>query len=120
VSPRFDIGTTLLFILHKSSARYTSLPTLFADDINIICVQMSLEGIKDDYASVLTKVNRLFQNNSLPLNLKKTNLVHFAAKSTMNIPDCIELGHNRLINSQTINFLGLTLDYTLSWSPHIA
>jgi len=25
-----------------------------------------------------------------------------------------------LINSQTINFLGLTLDYTLSWRPHIA
>ena len=38
----------------------------------------------------------------------------------MNIPACTELGQNRLINSQTINFLGLTLDYTLSWSPHIA
>jgi len=38
----------------------------------------------------------------------------------VNIPDCIELGQNWLINSQTINFLGLTLDYTLSWSPHIA
>ena len=27
---------------------------------------------------------------------------------------------NQLINSQITNFLGLTLDYTLSWSPHIA
>jgi len=38
----------------------------------------------------------------------------------MNIPDCIELGQNRLINSQTINFLGLTVDYTLSWRAHVA
>jgi len=98
----------------------TSLPTLFADDINLICVQRSLEGLKDDYASVLTKVNRWFQSNSLTLNLNKTNLVHFMAKLTTNTPDYIELGQNRLINSQTINFLGLTLDYTLSWRPHIA
>jgi hypothetical protein len=82
--------------------KYTSLPTLFANDINIICVQRSLEGLKDDYANVLTKVNRWFQHNSLTLNLNKTNLVHFAAKLTVNIPDCIELGQNRLINSQII------------------
>ena len=42
------------------------------------------------------------------------------AKLTTNTPDYIELGQNQLINSQTINFLGLTLDYTLSWKPHIA
>jgi len=46
----------------------TSLPALYADDINLICVQRSLEGLKDDYATVLTKVNRWFQNNSLTLN----------------------------------------------------
>ena len=38
----------------------------------------------------------------------------------MKIPDCTELGQNRIMNSQTINFLGLTVDYKLSWSPHIA
>jgi hypothetical protein len=97
----------------------TALPTLFADDINIVCVQRS-PGLKNGYANIQTKVNRWFQSNSLTLNLNKTNLVHFAAKPTTNIPDCIEIGQNRLINSQTINFLGLTLDYTLSWRPHIA
>jgi len=112
----------LLFYINDlpETIKDTSLPTLFVDDINLICVQRSLEGLKDDYANVLTKVNRWFQSNSLTLNLNKTNLVHFTAKLTTNIPACIELGQNRLINSQTINFLGLTLDYTLSWRPHIA
>ena len=117
--------TLLLFFLFyindlPETIKDTSLPTLFADAVNLICVQRSLEGLKDDFASVLTKVNRWFQSNSLTLNLNKTNLVHFTAKLTTNIPDCIKLGQNRLINSQTINFLGLTLDYTLSWRPHIA
>jgi hypothetical protein len=97
----------------------TSLPTLFADDINIICVQRNPEGLKDDYANVLTKVKKWFQSNSLTLNLNKTNIIHFAAKPTTNIPECTEIGQNRLINSQTITFLGLTLDHTLSWRSHI-
>jgi hypothetical protein len=69
---------------------------------------------------VRTYVYKFSYNNLLTLSLNKTNLVHFAAKPTVNIPDYIELGQNRLINLQIINFLGLTLDYTLSWSPHIA
>jgi hypothetical protein len=100
--------------------KHISLPSLFADDINIICVQRSPEGLIDDFTNVPTKVNTWFQNNSLTLNLNKTNLVHFAAKTTVNFPDSIELGQNRLPNPQTINFLGLNLDYTLSWSPHVA
>jgi hypothetical protein len=83
-------------------------------------VRLSWFSSASRHASVLTKVNRCFQNNSLTLNLNKTNLVHFAVKLTVNIPDYIELGQNQLINSQIINFLDLTLDYTLSWSPHIA
>ena len=74
----------------------------------------------DDYVNILTKVDRWFQKNSLTLNLNKTNLVHFVAKTTVNIPDYIDLGQNRLSISQIINFLGLTLDYSLSWCPHIA
>ena len=83
-------------------------------------MQRSTEGLKDAYASVLAEVNRWFQNNFLTLNLNKTNLVQFSAKTIVNTPDCIERGQNQLINSQITNFLGLTLDYTLSWSPHIA
>jgi len=46
----------------------------------------------DDYVNILTKIDRWFQKNSLTLNLNKTNLVHFVAKTTVNIPDYIHLG----------------------------
>ena len=122
--PQGSILGLLFFLFYindlPETIKHTSLPTLFVDDINIICVQRSTEGLKDAYASVLAEVNRWFQNNFLTLNLNKTNLVQFAAKTIVNTPDCIELGQNQLINSQITNFLGLTLDYTLSCSPHIA
>jgi hypothetical protein len=123
VSPkiRYWDSSSFLFYINElpETIKDTSLPTLFADGINIICVQRSPEGLKDNYASVLTKVNKWFQSNSLTLNLNKTNIIHFAAKPTMNIPECTDLGQNQLINSQIIKFLGLTLDHTLSWRSHI-
>jgi len=94
--PQGSILGPLFFLFYKNdlpeTIKYTSLPTLFADDIHIICVLRSPEGLKDDYVNVLTKVNKRFQENSRTLNLNKTNLVHFAAKTTVNIPDYIELG----------------------------
>jgi hypothetical protein len=122
--PQGSILGTHFFLFYindlPETIKYTYLKNLFADDINIICVQRILEGLKDDYTRALTKVNRWFQKNLLTLNLNKTNLTNFAAKTTVNIPACTDVGQNRLINSQTINFLGLKLDYTFSWSPHIA
>jgi hypothetical protein len=38
--------------------KHSFLPTLFADDINIICVQRNTEGLKDEYINVMTKINR--------------------------------------------------------------
>jgi hypothetical protein len=121
--PQGSILGPLFFLFYindlPETIKDTSLPTLFADDINLICSQRSPEGLKDDYVNVLTKVNKLFQSNSLTLNLNKSNIIHFAAKPTTNIPECNDLGQDRLIKSQTIKFLVLTLDHTLCWRLHI-
>ena len=83
-------------------------------------IRKAQKDIRITIKNAVTKVNRWFQNNSLTFNLNKTNLIHFATKTTVNIPACIELGQNRSTNSQTINILCLTLDYTFSLSSHIA
>ena len=48
-----------------------SQPTLFADDISLICTQMNHEILNEDCEKGLVEVNRWFQTNSLRLNLKK-------------------------------------------------
>jgi len=113
--PQGSILGPLFFLFYindlPETLKYPSLPTLFAADINIVCVQRSPEGLMDDNVNILTKVDRWFQKNLLTLNLNKTNLVHFVTKTTVNIPDYIDLGQNQLFNSHIINFLGLTLDH---------
>ena len=62
--PQDSILGPLFFLFYindlPETIKHTSLPTLFADDINIVCVQRSTEGLKDAYASVLAEVNRWF------------------------------------------------------------
>jgi hypothetical protein len=65
------------------------------------------------------KINLRFAINSLSLNLSKTNYVHFTAKSNTKIDVNIKFEEMQINNIYNINFLGLTIDNTLSWKKQI-
>ena len=57
--------------------------------------------------------------NSLTLDLKKTNFVQFFAKHTQKTLTSIDYEDNHILNTNSTSFLGFILDDGLSWKPHI-
>ena len=73
----------------------------------------------EDCEKALVEVNRWFQTNSLRLNLKKTNLMQLVTKSNLKTPMGITINQTYTEDTLNTNFLGVTLDSTLSWCSHI-
>ena len=96
-----------------------SKPTLFADDTNIIFTHPNLLEFKENSNIVFEKIINWFQINQLSLNLGKTYYMQFMSKTSHPINININLKTNRIDNVYCTKFLGLILDSTLSWKPHI-
>jgi len=96
-----------------------SSPTLFADDTNIICIHHDLNLFNVTIEEIFLKINKWFQSSSLVLNFNKTKFIQFSTKINVETSTCIDYEHNHIENSQSTSFLGLVLDKTLSWQPHI-
>jgi hypothetical protein len=70
--------------------------------------------------TVLGNVNEWFKNNCLSINTEKIHFIHFRTKNSQPIDTSMCLENNRIfINNQNTKFLGLIVDNTLSWKPHI-
>jgi len=67
---------------------------------------------------MFSHLNKCYDNNSLFLNYKKTQYIHFTPKGTDRQEASI--GYNNFIlNSTNTNFLGVIIENTLSWKVRI-
>jgi hypothetical protein len=96
-----------------------SKPTLFADDITIILTTSNPLQLKENLNIVFGKIIRWFQANSLTVNFSKTYYMHFKTKSNQVDDSLIKHVNNKIDYTNDMDFLGLTLDTTLSWVGHI-
>ena len=121
--PQGSVLGPLPFLLYindlPGSINNLSKPTLFADDNNIIFTHPNFLEFKEKSNIVFEKIINWFQINQLSLNLGKTYYMQFMSKTSH--PFNININHktNRIDNVFCTKFLGLTLDSTLSWKPHI-
>jgi hypothetical protein len=96
-----------------------SKSTLFADDINLILVSPDLMQLKSNLVAVFGKIVDWFQANSLTLNQKKTHFMYFKAKMDQADQSTLKYRDKQINSTCCIDFLGMTLDSTLSWQGHI-
>ena len=91
---------------------------LYTDDTSLVITESSSTALKQQATSLLNDINSWFKSNLLLLNLNKTQYLEFSTKNSATN----ELIHDRnnLLHTVTyIKFLGLTIDYILSWHLHI-
>jgi len=64
--------------------------------------------------------NKWFCSNLLTLNYDKTYFLKFSTKTDYKITMQVSFGGRKIATAQSLKFLGLTIDTTLTWKHHIS
>jgi hypothetical protein len=122
--PQGSVLGPLLFLLYINDLPYCSnrlVFQLFADDTNIFFSSKNLDLIQTTLNIELKNVSQWLNANRLALNIEKTNFVVFHSpkkKPHKVLSICID---NQSIREATsVKYLGVLIDSTLSWRPHIS
>ena len=93
---------------------------LFADDTSVHYDSDNLINLQKIVNRELKKIKKWFDANRLALNITKTNYVIFHSPSKM-IDQFIrvKLGSKSIDRANFVKYLGLLVDSTLSWKPHV-
>ena len=90
---------------------------LFADDTNLICSGSNLNELVSQTNIELTKIGDWFSANLQSLNTNKTKFIIFSNKQkahTSEKPNHIRINSENIYRTDSINFLGVTIDENLS------
>jgi hypothetical protein len=117
--PQHSILGPLLFLLYINdlphSINKNNKIVLFADDTSLIISNPDLIKFRDGVNKILQHIQEWFNANLITLNWKKTHFMHFTTKNNpFNTCDII-YKNKKLTTVDSIKFLGLTLDNSLSW-----
>ena len=93
---------------------------LFADDISVYYDSDDLINLQKIVNRELKKIKKWLDANRLALNITNTNYVIFHSPSKMTDRFIrIKLGSKSLERAKFVRYLGILVDSTMSWKPHV-
>ena len=121
--PQGSVLGPLLFLIYINDIDYSidNPPRLFADDTALLASASSLNELKNKLNADLNSVSHWMKLNRLTLNSSKTNTVVFPPTVTEKFsPIQIMLNSDIVTNSECIEYLGIKLDYKLTFREQIS
>ncbi|KAK3915233.1 putative RNA-directed DNA polymerase from transposon BS [Frankliniella fusca] len=110
----------IIFINDISTLKLHGNPTLFADDTNVFYFGNSTAEIKNQMEEDFITIKKWLRLNLLFINVEKTNYIIFSKPgASQEENDHLTLDNQEVKKSETVKFLGLTLDHHLHWNDHI-
>lgn len=109
-----------LFINDYPSSLYSAQAVLYADDTALVVTHSSLTEVQSLGNKELQNTLKWFNANKLLLNTKKTKYVLFASHRKKGPRLCtLKIGGVEIEQVHRYKYLGITLDASLHWAPHI-
>jgi hypothetical protein len=94
-------------------------PILYADDTTVTVSSNSHKSLIDKARLVTDKISKWAQDNFLIVNPNKSNLIHFLTNGLPIESMLIKMEKKSIAQVNACKFLGLFLDYKMSWVEHI-
>jgi hypothetical protein len=121
--PQGSILGPLLFLVYINyfslSINKIATPILFADDTSIIISNTNSDQFISNINLVLNETINWFNSNLLTLNYGKSHFLQFSTRKHKGMQMQITFPNSVIISINSIKFLGLNIDTTLSWKDHI-
>lgn len=122
--PQGSVLGPLLFLIFINDIQYCTNDQhlrLFADDTGIFVYGKNLLSTIEMAQSILNKLQEWFKHNKLTISVNKCAWMIFHGKRKKipeNLPS-LYMNNVEMIRVNSYKYIGLTLDSTLSWAPHV-
>jgi hypothetical protein len=121
--PQESILGPLLFLLYINDLPFltnnNNKVVLFADDTSLIISNPYPINFRNDANKILQHKQKCFNTNLISINWEKTYLMHFLTNNNPLNHFDILYKDKEVTTVDSVKFLGLTLDSSLSWKKHV-